>query len=333
MAGLSVVVTCYNMQTCIEACLNSVDKMLNSALELVVVDDGSTDESVHIIQALTSKFAHPVRLICQANMGPGAARNAGLHAASHEYVCFVDGDDLVDPVVLDEALKLAAQSQTFLAVVTDFSMWHGDDHLGTPVARLPSKMAGKQATMTKDEAMMALTRSGHFACWGIVFPKAAVLQCLSGEALFPVGIIHEDVPATISLIQAVSSVIYLPKVAILYRQRMGSITHGATHARMDDIPLAYALAKQRLAGEQWPEAVHAQLDMHFASEMATGLRRHRKSGQKGSLNVLRRVRHNIMVKGLSTALVRAAGLRAKDRIDIFIWLKMPRLFEFIKLKG
>lgn len=331
MAGLSVVITCYNMQDCIEACLNSIDQMQRSALELVVVDDGSSDESVRIIQALTNKLAHPVRLICQTNMGPGAARNTGLHAASHEYVCFVDGDDLVDSAVLEEAAKLATHAQSFQAVVTDFSVWHGGDHRGTPVARLPSRITGQPQAMTKHEAMMALTHSGHFACWGIVFPKVAVSQSLTGEALFPVGIIHEDVPATISLIQAVSSVIYLPKVAVLYRQRKGSITHGATHARMDDIPLAYALAKKRLAVEPWPNAVYEQLNMHFASEVVAGLRRHRKSGQKESINVLRRVRNNIFEKDLSTVL-RASGLRLKDRIDLFIWLNFPGLFELIKFK-
>jgi glycosyltransferase involved in cell wall biosynthesis len=91
MLNVSVIIPCYNRAGIIA---ETISNMLNQDLkpyEIIVVDDGSTDNSVDII----SSFGDQVRLIRQSNYGPGAARNAGLRVATGDYIQFMDSDDLV----------------------------------------------------------------------------------------------------------------------------------------------------------------------------------------------------------------------------------------------
>jgi len=98
MPLLSCVVPVYNTAASVRQCLEAIvgQGLGNDDLEVVVVDDGSTDNSVAIVRAFAS--THPqVRLISQANAGVGSARNAGLNAATGRYVQFVDSDDYLAP--------------------------------------------------------------------------------------------------------------------------------------------------------------------------------------------------------------------------------------------
>ncbi|RYF91066.1 MAG: glycosyltransferase, partial [Chitinophagaceae bacterium] len=89
MAEISVIIPCYNRATLIG---DTIRNMLAQTIkaEIIVVDDGSTDNSVEVIES----FGEKVKLIRQTNQGPGAARNAGLQAASGEFIQFMDSDDL-----------------------------------------------------------------------------------------------------------------------------------------------------------------------------------------------------------------------------------------------
>ena len=86
---VSVVVPAYNVGPYIARAVNSVLDQNRPADEIVVVDDGSTDDTAEIVRS----YGHKVRLIHQANAGASAARNAGILAARHPWIAFLDGDD------------------------------------------------------------------------------------------------------------------------------------------------------------------------------------------------------------------------------------------------
>lgn len=91
---VSIVVPVYNQEKDVEKCLNSLARQSYENIEVILVDDGSTDGSLVILQ----KFAEEdkrFKVLHQKNAGQSAARNRGLEAASGEYVCFVDSDDEV----------------------------------------------------------------------------------------------------------------------------------------------------------------------------------------------------------------------------------------------
>ena len=90
MSSISVVIPNYNRASLIEKTIDNLFDQTMPPYEVIVVDDGSTDDSIEVIQS----FGDKVRLIKQTNQGPGAARNAGMSAASGDYVQFQDSDDL-----------------------------------------------------------------------------------------------------------------------------------------------------------------------------------------------------------------------------------------------
>lgn len=95
MQGLiSVIVPVFNIEEYLERCINSILNQKYSNFELILVDDGSTDESGRIIDCF-AKRDNRIIALHQENQGAGAARNAGLEKAEGEYVAFVDGDDFV----------------------------------------------------------------------------------------------------------------------------------------------------------------------------------------------------------------------------------------------
>ena len=98
---LSVIVPVYNAAATLEKCAASVLDQAPEAAELILVDDGSADDSPALCDRLAAQDGR-VRVIHQKNGGASAARNAGLAAAKGRYVQFVDADDWVDTAALEE---------------------------------------------------------------------------------------------------------------------------------------------------------------------------------------------------------------------------------------
>jgi len=102
MPAVSVIIPAYNSERYIQETLDSVLAQTWKDLEVVVVDDGSTDSTCEIVRAC----GEPVRLVEQANAGPSPARNHGIREARGEFVAFVDSDDLWTPDKLERQMAL-----------------------------------------------------------------------------------------------------------------------------------------------------------------------------------------------------------------------------------
>jgi len=105
---LSFVITVYNLQEYIGQCLDSVVSisMPEKDYEIIVVDDGSTDQSWRILSDYNNKFSN-IKIFSQENRGVGSARNLGISKALGAYLWFVDGDDLLIPDKVAEAVNFA----------------------------------------------------------------------------------------------------------------------------------------------------------------------------------------------------------------------------------
>ncbi len=90
---ISVVIPVFNAERFLPDAIHSILAQCEESLEVIVVDDGSTDGSA----AVAERFGKPVRVIRQANSGPAAARNRGIEAARADYLAFLDADDLYMP--------------------------------------------------------------------------------------------------------------------------------------------------------------------------------------------------------------------------------------------
>ena len=112
---VSVIVPVYNCEEYLASCIESIIHYKYDDLELIIIDDGSTDNSKNIICDYMKKDKR-IKLICQDNSGPGAARNTGLIHAQGEYILFVDADDWIekDAIVNCRGILLSKEFDTVI---------------------------------------------------------------------------------------------------------------------------------------------------------------------------------------------------------------------------
>ncbi len=115
MCKVSVIIPVYNVEKYLRQCLDSVVHQTLKDIEIICVDDGSSDSSVSILEEYKKQDAR-IQIICQKNAGAGAARNAGLRIAKGDYLSFLDSDDFFEPDMLEEAYQTAETYQADFVV-------------------------------------------------------------------------------------------------------------------------------------------------------------------------------------------------------------------------
>ena len=105
MAKVSVIVPVYNVEKYIRKCLDSIVSQTLNDLEIILVNDGSTDTSPAICEEYKRKDER-IKMITQKNQGLSAARNAGLKDATGEYVIFIDSDDYIAENMLEILVEI-----------------------------------------------------------------------------------------------------------------------------------------------------------------------------------------------------------------------------------
>ena len=104
---LSIIIPIYNVEDTLQRCLESVLTQMDERMEVILIDDGSTDSSRKIAEEMTANKGN-CRLIHQKNKGLSAARNAGIEVATGDFLTFVDSDDFVAEGTYDALLAVLA---------------------------------------------------------------------------------------------------------------------------------------------------------------------------------------------------------------------------------
>lgn len=118
---VSIIIPIYNTEKYIYECLNSLINQSYSHIEIIVVDDGSTDNSLCLLKELSAKDSR-LKVFSQPNQGVSAARNLALSKATGTYVMFVDADDWIDPHTIEKCLQAIGDADVcFFAYVREFS--------------------------------------------------------------------------------------------------------------------------------------------------------------------------------------------------------------------
>lgn len=112
---ISVIMPCYNASRFLRSSVNSVMEQSYSSVELIVVDDGSTDNSLTMLEELAEQHDQRITVLRQKNQGPYAARNRGLRHARGQFIAFLDADDLWENDCLEKLQRALKRSGAELA--------------------------------------------------------------------------------------------------------------------------------------------------------------------------------------------------------------------------
>ncbi|GGB70087.1 hypothetical protein N798_15605 [Knoellia flava TL1] len=207
---VTVVIPAHDVADYLDDCLESVVAQTHEHLEVILVDDGSTDATGSLCDAWAAREPR-IRVIHQENHGPGHARNVGIALATGTLVTFLDSDDWWD--------------RTFVATLV--RAIHDHPGAGTAMCsfeRVPGSAYDAGATtttvLTPQEAVSAFA-GRHHSLYVIPCAKLFRREILSPD-IFPVGIVAEDAYVTHRLLMA-APVVLVPEPLYLYRQRPNSI--------------------------------------------------------------------------------------------------------------
>lgn len=174
---VSIIVPIFNLNKSINYCVNSILNQTYNDFEIILVNDGSTDNSLDICKEL-AKQDNRVRVISQDNKGVSAARNAGLENANGKYIAFVDGDDIIAPFYIEKLVE-ACNNRIFSMCM--YEQIYNYNH-----SFIDSRMPFKE--LTTDECACRILK-GNFAIgvWASIYLRESI-----GSLRFPDGIRNNE---------------------------------------------------------------------------------------------------------------------------------------------
>lgn len=221
---ISVIVPAYNAGRFLDDCLTSVAKQEHSVFEVIIVDDGSTDNT----GAIAARFAEGdkrFRVIRQANKGVGAARNAGLEASKGGYILFLDADDTLLPGALKTLLEAVCESDAEMAVG---KMLVGEN-LPEDNARL-TRRKGKTKVLTGEvgvERTLYQTIHGAYVCGNLY------RRHLLSNIRFDTDSRYEDLNVAYRIMLNAKKVAFIDDYVYFYRQHNQSFINTLSRNRFD----------------------------------------------------------------------------------------------------
>ena len=202
---ISVIVPVYNTSAYLDECLISILGQTYGSIEVIVVDDGSVDDSPAIIARYAADDPR-INIITKPNGGLSSARNAGLHIAHGEFICFVDSDDYLPSDALSTLYELITSS--------------GADFVsGSFMIVNETKVPVELKSVGADNKWDWINHTAWSKLYRRDFLKA-------GNLSFIEGLWYEDVIFGTSCMSRASSVVFTEKIVYYYRRRSGSIYTG-----------------------------------------------------------------------------------------------------------
>ncbi len=213
---VSVVVPAYQAERFIAGCLAQLRAQTLADIEILCVDDGSTDGTAKRIHAAAASDRR-IRALHQVNAGVSAARNTGIDKANGDYIAFVDVDDWLPPDALERLWQAARRAPEPTDIVTSDHRAHTEGGASPAIACPPHA--------TRAQILSALVRGdGRYnAVWGKLYRRTFLLE---QRLRMPEGVrIGEDVLFNLRAFSAARSWAHVPAVLYEYRQHAASAMH------------------------------------------------------------------------------------------------------------
>lgn len=216
MAKVSVIIPVYNVEKYVKTCIESVQSQTIRDIEIIVVNDGATDNSRRLIAEIDDER---VIIIDKENGGLSSARNVGIEAASGQYLAFVDSDDWVAPDYIEKMYRICEEYDCDMVQCSYADVYDEDKHyLDDAQDGIPTFYTGREFSY----AMYTLLSWKCNLTWNKLYRKE-----LFEEIRFPIGKIHEDEFTTYKVAWRANKVGVIPDKLYFYRHRVGSIMQQA----------------------------------------------------------------------------------------------------------
>lgn len=267
---VSIIIPVYNVEQYLVQCVESILAQTYQNLEIILVDDGSTDDSGRLCDALAQRD-HRIRVIHKPNGGLSDARNAGTKACNGAFVFYLDSDDYLEQDAISALVRIQEESHAEVVIGNYFYTYSDHEDIAQPDTGTIQKYNRKEAI-----SLLMQGKLQTFA-WGKL-----IRADIAKRHLFPVGKLFEDHFWTHLVFQDCETVVYSSKPVVHYRQRGNSISYTFNLKRLDILEGW----RERIVflQQEYPDMVEAYLHrcagdtVSLAWLVLTRMKKHKKQG-------------------------------------------------------
>lgn len=230
---ISVIVSVYNTEKYIEKCLDSLLNQTYSNIEIVVINDCSTDGSLKILKKYAKKYDNMILIENKENKGLSYSRNVGLEKATGEYIGYIDSDDYVDSTYYEQMMKAIKKEKSEIAIA-DMKIVYEDGSFPDYVSK---GCNGEVNTLN-------IIKNGLAASACNKLFKREIIE----KYKFSEGKLNEDLAVILPSIVAAKKISYVENNNYYYVQHTGSIQNSRFSDRRFDIFYGVELTLKRIKG-------------------------------------------------------------------------------------
>ncbi len=252
--SVSVIVPVYNVEKYLDECLSSLVNQTLSELEIIVVNDGTKDNSQSIIDHYVKQYPNKVVSLIKENGGLGDARNYGISYAKGEYIGFVDSDDIVHLEMVEKMFNKAKLEDSDL-VLCDLEYFYETSS---------EKMVKEGLVQIENIDVNKTVFLSPLFAWNKLYRRSLFIE--SGLK-YPIGLWYEDIPVTVPFFTLAKKISYVHETLIYYRQRSTSIMGSVDNPKVKDIFDIMHLCLTYFKDHNLLETYHNELEFLFLEHL------------------------------------------------------------------
>jgi len=322
---LSIIVPVYNAEHTLKRCLDSIVNQPIKNFEIIVVDDGSRDDSQSIIHEYVQKYPGLIKSFTKVNKGPGDTRNFGIKNSSGQYIAFVDSDDFIEPNYSILVNSLIEQHNPNLLIISYNRIYKKQQNIFEKLYKftkwdsynVPIDIAARPEVVCKMEV----------ASWLRIVKREIFLK--DEKLFFSNGRIAEDLEASLKWYLNVDKIVITHEKIYNYLIKSNTLNFVATHieqfVEVIDSVCAYYKEKERF------QEFYAELEYLFAKHLLiSNMLRLRASKQANKFGLFLSLRAALLEHFPQFS----KNKYLKDeplyvRVAIYLSYYFPRVFSFI----
>lgn len=218
---ISIIVPIYNVEEYLEKCIESIIKQTYENLEIILVDDGSTDNSGKICDIYAKKDER-IKTIHRENSGVSVTRNIGLENCNGEYIGFVDPDDYISPTMYEILYDTLKRNNADISMCS-YQCFDSE--------KIEFTKSNNEISYNKNEALKELILDKDITShlWNKLYKKD-----LFNEVSFPINKIYEDVGTIYFVLEKANLIIYNKSIQYAYFQRSTSLCNSISEKKMNN---------------------------------------------------------------------------------------------------
>lgn len=309
---VTIIIPVYNVRDYVKDCINSVCNQTYKNIQIIIVNDGSTDGVEPILQEYEQEDSR-VQVIHKKNGGLSSARNTGLDNAIGEYISFIDSDDLIPSNFIENLISVLSQNSVDIAVCGIQRFFDEDPTKRYPFMPLKQGLYDSESYISK-----ILLHKVDNSAWNKIYRRNLI-----SDSRFTEGIINEDFPFIMELLNKTKNIYYTHSTYYEYRIREGSITATINPKIFDFVQNGINLINKI------PRQYHSDLKGYICYESVNCIAKMIIGAKKNEYSILYKKCNNIIKKYCFEFFFNKCN-GTKQIAKYFLCILFPNLFMYLR---